>query len=278
MRSPAITVLSLLLSAAALVTFASTASAAPPVAAVTGNDVSWPQCGKTLPSGQAFAIVGVNDGLANNTNPCLSTQLSWANTSKGGTGQPKVALYVNTANPSGVAGIWWWPTSNTFTDPIGGETVTVPTPARYGDCSTTNDTGCAYVYGYAKAYDDVQRRGVPAVDPAGKAWTWWLDVETTNSWETTNLTANLADLEGMAYYFHDINGANVGIYSTGYQWNVITGTPTSTTLNASPNWIPGAKSLKAAQSNCTTKAFTPNSPVVLTQYTSGQFDYDYSCP
>ena len=38
----------------------------------TGNDVSYPQCGKSFPSGQAFGIVGVNDGLANNANPCLA--------------------------------------------------------------------------------------------------------------------------------------------------------------------------------------------------------------
>ena len=50
-------------------------------AAGPGNDVSWPQCGKALPKGQTFGIVGVNNGLANNTNPCLKTQLTWAGTS-----------------------------------------------------------------------------------------------------------------------------------------------------------------------------------------------------
>ena len=34
-----------------------------------GRDVSYPQCGKTLPSGQAFGIAAVNEGLANTTNP-----------------------------------------------------------------------------------------------------------------------------------------------------------------------------------------------------------------
>ena len=255
-----------------------------------GNDVSWPQCGTTLPSGPAFGIVGVNDGLANNTNPCLVTQLTWAAASIGGTAQPKAALYVNTGNPSGVAGIAWWPTSNTFyhttdgkyTDTnadTGFEPVTVPTPS-YGACSSTNDAGCAYVYGYAKAYDDVNHRGVPALDPAGKPWMWWLDVETTNSWEASNLTANLADLEAMAYYFHTGAGAGVGVgvYSTAYQWNIITGTPTATTLAAVPNWIPGARTLKAAEGNCGSAPFTPSSRVVLTQYTSSQLDYDYSCP
>ena len=118
-----------------------------------GNDVSWPQCGRALPKGQTLAIVGVNNGLANTTNPCLDTQLAWARTSKGGTGQPLVALYVNTANP-GEAGSWW-PTSNTY----GGTTVTNP----YGECSDESNAygaACSYMYGYAKAYDDVHIRGV----------------------------------------------------------------------------------------------------------------------
>ena len=254
-----------------------------------GNDVSWPQCNKTLPTGQAFGIVGVNDGLANNTNPCLGSQLTWAGASVGGTAQPRAALYANTGNPSGVAGIAWWPTSNTFYHSTDGsyadtnvntgfDQVTVPVPASYGGCSSTNDAGCAYVYGYAKAYDDVNHRGVPTLDPSGQPWRWWLDVETTNSWETTNLTANLADLEAMAYYFRNVHGAAVGIYSTSYQWHVITGTPQNTTLATLPNWIPGARTLRGAQGNCGASAFTPGSRVILTQYAASQLDYDYSCP
>ncbi len=49
-----------------------------------GNDVSYPQCGITMPTGQAFGIVAVNDGLANTTNPCLAAEIAWAQTSTGG--------------------------------------------------------------------------------------------------------------------------------------------------------------------------------------------------
>ncbi|SDB96606.1 hypothetical protein GA0111570_11234 [Raineyella antarctica] len=250
-----------------------------------GNDVSYPNCTGGLPNGQAFGIVGVNDGLANNTNPCLGTELDWAATSTSATTQPKVALYVNTGNPSGVSGIAWWPNSNTFYDLKGSESntlvdgavrVDVPVPS-YGACSATNDAGCAYVYGWAKAYDDLNYRGVP---DANKSGMWWLDVETANSWEsgsTAALAANQADLEAMAAYFKSA-GAQVGIYSTSYQWGVITGgkTPSTSSLAGLPNWIPGARTLKGAQSNCALSPFTPDSKVTLTQYTSS-FDYDYSC-
>lgn len=228
-----------------------------------GNDVSWPQCGKTLPKTQAFAIVGVNNGLANTTNPCLATELSWAGASKGGTAQPLAALYVNTANP-GTAGSWW-PSSNTY----GGTTVTNP----YGQCTSGSvGAACSYMYGYAKAYDDVNIRGVR--NPA--SYTWWLDVETGNSW-STDKTANRSDLEGIAAYFASI-GAGAGIYSTGVQWAQIAGTvPASSNLYTLPSWLPGASSSASAKRKCSDAPLTGGGRVTLTQYISGSFDYDVSC-
>src|SRR5688572_3870318 len=72
-----------------------------------GIDISWPQCGKSVPTDQAFGIVGVNGGLATTTNPCLKDQLIWASKSVGGTVQEKVQLYVNTANPGGMGTASW---------------------------------------------------------------------------------------------------------------------------------------------------------------------------
>lgn len=45
--------------------------------AVTGNDISYPQCGAAFPSSPAFGIVGVNGGLANDLNPCLGPSASY---------------------------------------------------------------------------------------------------------------------------------------------------------------------------------------------------------
>jgi hypothetical protein len=86
------------------------ASAGPATTSANGNDVSYPQCGKTFPSRPAFGIVGVNGGLANDLNPCLGpssayrsykqSELYWAvSAATGSTAQPKASLYLNTADP-----------------------------------------------------------------------------------------------------------------------------------------------------------------------------------
>jgi hypothetical protein len=256
---------SFLLSTAVVFLSGSTAFAAKNSAVQTstlGNDISWPQCNKVLPKGQAFGVVGVNNCLANNTNPCLITQLNLSLASSGSTGQPKTALYVNTANP-GLSGSWW-PTSNDY----GGTTVTSP----YGTCDHSDSAACAYIYGYAKAYDDANIRGVSS--PSG--YLWWLDVETINSWES-NKVANLADLEGMSAYFQSI-GAGVGIYSTSYQWNQLVGTvsPGSNLYNLK-SWLAGARNESSAKSNCSLPPLTAGGQVTLTQFISKNLDYDYSC-
>jgi hypothetical protein len=228
-----------------------------------GNDVSWPQCNKALPEDPAFAIVGVNNGLANTTNPCLHEQLDWADDiTPDLTGQPSVALYVNTANP-GSAGSWW-PTSNDY----GGKTV----PNPYGECNGQVDVPCAYMYGYAKAFDDAYLRSITNPED----YLWWLDVETGNSW-SGNQDANRADLEGMTDFFHSID-ADVGIYSNGFQWGQIVGqvSPGSSLYNL-PSWLAGAHTATGAKGNCSAAPLTTGGQVALTQFVSNGFDYDYSC-
>lgn len=243
----------------------------------TGNDISWPQCSKlrSLPSGQAFGIVGVTGGRANTTNPCFSQELSWANKSTGKTAQPKVGLYVNTGNPGDITpAVADWPTSNvdivdarfTDTDP-------------YGICTGSNDAACSWQYGYNMAHSDITYRGV--ANPMN--YRWYLDAETSNSW-STNLANNAADLEGMVNFFDSVN-VTVGIYSTSLQWGQIVGTSYGQTPDAGSNnlnglmsWLPGAGSQTSAKQYCAQPALTAGGHVELAQYVSGQFDYDVSCP
>jgi hypothetical protein len=259
--------------AALLFAIALPGSAVAATASTTGNDISWPQCGRSFPAGQAFGIVGVNRGLANNLNPCLgrykggslsTSELYWAlqSTGKAAPGLPKAALYVNTADPG--PGVADWP------------------------CTGGDTTACAWQYGWNRAVQDMDWLNLAAtqvgevcvgVPSCASAYPWWLDVETANSWETgtSGLANNVADLQGMVAAFK-AGGATVGIYSTTYQWGQITGgqiTGGSNNLAGLPDWIPGARQLSSAQSNCSLKGFT--GPVTITQWFGKPYDGDYAC-
>lgn len=232
--------------------------------AALGNDISWPQCGSDLPGPPGFAVIGVNGGRAHTANPCLATQLAWAAGTTGAAAGTPAAVYVNTANP-GPGGSWWWPSSNVY------RSTDVANP--YGRCDGTGTAACAYVYGYAMAFDDVNLRGV--TDPARRMW--WLDVETGNSW-SDDIAANAADLEGMTAYLQSV-GAEVGIYSTTYQFGEIAGAvDAGSNLYRLKSWIPGATSTASAQANCSSAPLTAGATVALTQFTDGDLDYNYPCP
>jgi len=242
-----------------------------------GNDISYPQCSKALPARQAFGIVGVNGGLANTTNACLVKELNWAAQSVGDTTQPKVQLYVNTANPGGL-NTASWPKDNT--DPAGNLS-----PNPYGDCDGSDSLACAWQYGWNRSAEDHSQRFQPAAQSSGissdaSAYPWWLDVETINTWKSGSgfaTASNDADLEGMTAYFQSV-GARVGLYSTTAQWGQIAGSVSpSSNLNALANWRPGARNLSGAKSNCGLPPLTGGGYVSLTQYVSGSLDYDYSC-
>jgi hypothetical protein len=240
-----------------------------------GADVSYPQAGKTLPSGQSFGIVGVNGNLANQPNPGLADQLSWAQGTTGATAQARTQLYVLTADP-GKAAASSWPTSNRADN---GVTVSNP----YGTCANTDSTACAYVYGYDRAVYDAGLVSGPS------AYRWWLDVEWAPtdgpSWltGTTGLAMNQADLEGVAAGLRAAGVSQIGLYSTSLQLAQVIHTPTtSSTLSGLPDWIPiGEATLPSAQAACADAPLTPGGKVVMTQYlvTSGSTsqDYDNSC-
>src|ERR1022692_3957995 len=221
-----------IVSASALTAYAAGISGTP-----GGNDVSYPQCGVTLPSQQAFGIVGVNEGLANTTNPCLADEKAWAQNSSGITRQAKVSFYVNTANP-GNRRVADWPASNR--DAMTGVVVRDP----YGACAGKDDRACAWQYGWNMAELDAQIRGISS---PGR-YRWWLDVETITSWEPSTRN-NRADLEGMVAYFHRIGGT-VGIYSMASQWDKIVKTiPSTSSLYRLADWITGGKTPPPANAN-----------------------------
>ena len=281
----------------------SSAAAAGAAAAPVGNDISFPQCGKPFPTGQAFGIVGVNDGVPGTLNPCLGassshpgytdSELYWAvTTSTGSTAQPKASVYVNTSDPGNVfngAAESGWPTSGA-------------TP--YGTCTTTTvDTSsgpavvgqdsqpCAWEFGHQEAAQDtswlraaaqsINRQSPPvSVPTTPRAYPWWLDVETTNTWQQqpAGQAMNVAVLQGFVVGLRAGGAQSVGVYAPPNQWLAITGGTSSstTTLGGLPTWIPGAGNETGAQAVCAGVSFTAGS-VTLAQFPDGSFDGDVSC-
>lgn len=254
------------------------AAALPPQSPAIGSDISYPQCGKSYPTQSTFAIIGVNGGRANTTNPCLASQLAWASHTPGTPTQPNLQLYVNTGNPRQETTLTW-PQNNI-------DLLDNRTNNPYGNCDGANTTACAWQYGWNRAMEDIINRFLPAAQIAQintnpATYRWWLDVETANSWQDGSAAAlanNVAVLEGLVSHFQAI-GATVGLYSTPFQWSQITGDTLnpSSNLNYLPTWLPGAQNLTQAQASCHHSPLTPTSHLTLTQYTD-QFDHNYPCP
>ena len=229
-----------------------------------GYDVSYPQCGATLPAPAGAAVVGVNDGIVFSANPCLGQQSNW------GLGHG-LQFYANTGDP-GPAYSSHWPSGQSSPQ----------------SCSAAdpNSTACSFDYGYNAARDSFQRavsgQTNPSVNPGAVAW--WLDVETGNSWQTlesaygqsaTYRANDGAALQGELAGLQSEGVTSVGFYSTGYQWTQITG-GTGSTFATYPSWLAGYSSEPAAQAACSTAGFTGGA-VAYTQYPSGSFDADYPC-
>jgi len=230
------------------------ALAAPRSGGATGYDVSYPQCGGALPSSPAFGIIGVSDGLAYGKNPCLAQQYAWAVTAP--PGAPGPAFYMNTGNPGTLASrVDWY------------------APNGQMQCDTTHEDGCAYNYGFNAARDAYGYASTNSSTTAAKTATWWLDVETSNSW-LGSPSQNLIDIQGSIDFFTKTAFVSqVGIYSTGYQWGQITGGAQLPTTVL--NWVAGAPSKKGAPALCS-PSFS-GGKVKFVQYPSGGFDADYVC-
>ena len=241
-------------------------------AGARGHDISYPQCGAALPTTGTFGIVGVNGGKVSTANPCLAGQYTWAS---GRSGDP--GLYVNTGNPGSMS-TFYWP-ANGASDPALCTTRTDPA-----------DPGCAYDYGWHGAENSLQI-ATRALGGGVTARAWWLDVELANSWNGST-TANAASLQGAIDRLRSAGIGNVGIYSTTYQWGVITGGYKAANaatyraawarafspkfpMESAPLWVAGLGSLDDAAAHCSA-SFT-GAKVTLAQYSDGAVDGDLVC-
>jgi hypothetical protein len=233
----------------------------------TGYDASYPQCSGSYPSNPLFGIVGVNGGLANNANRCISGELHWARETPGQKRptQPPLSLYIDTGNPGGHHVADW---------PSGG------TAPAYGSCNGLLTNACSYLYGEQRAAHSYHL--VAALDSvAAKTAPWWLDVELMASWAGT-YQLNIAALHGFIAGLRNAGATGpIGIYSTRAQWKDITGLTAQTTPMAFnrrlPGWVAGTEAtLTRALQNCTSGGFTGVVPT-LAQYRIGPLDADLRC-
>jgi len=206
----------------------------------SGYDVSWPNCSATNPTRatrSAFGIVGVNGGTGYSQNPCVTAEASWF---------ASLSLYANTG---------WYDQSSHIN------------PNSPKVCATGDSNCLAYNYGY--------NAGLYALSYAKsqnvRSSIWWLDVETGNTWNS-DTTQNRNSLQGEYDALKQNGVTTVGVYSTTYQWDTITGS----WVNDWPGW--GAtvvQSARQAATYCTGHQFT-GGPTYLIQY-SGYLDRDYAC-
>lgn len=273
---------------------------------LAGSDVSYPQCGTTLPVAPAFGIVGVNGGLPNERNPCLGpspafpsyaqSELYWAEAaSTGAVGglQPDASVYLNTADPGNVDGrtvVGDWPASGST--PFGTCAKVTVTVRRTVVTMGASSPACAWEYGYAKASQDVRwvssaalaidtQAPLVTVPGAVTSFAWWLDAETANTWQPgpAGIAMNVAVLQGMVTALRTAGATALGVYSTASQWAQIAGTApaSSGSLAGLPDWVPGATTLAGAVANCGLPSFT-GGKVALTQWTgTGTIDADHVC-
>ena len=234
-----------------------------------GIDVSYPQCGDELPDRVAFAIVGVNGGRVHAPNPCLGADgddpslLEWAGRD--------AQLYVNTGNPGPSISRFW---------PRGQEE---PRECRNEGLLVGADTlDCAYLYGW-NAAEDSYRTALDAYVSLGWAdegadrmpWatTWWLDVESANSWRADR-RLNVAALEGARDYLESVEVAEVGFYSTPRMWERITGGTDA--FDDHPAWHAGASDIEDARDRCDEPSFT-GGELRMVQWVQDGLDHNIRC-
>jgi hypothetical protein len=219
-----------------------------------GYDISWPQCGGAYPPPSAVAIVGVNDGRAFTTNPCVGSEAAWA----GG----NLDAYMSLNSPERVD-------SSDSTGPAGA-------------CAPSANACIAYNYGYNAAKGALAVASSKSLVPR----MWWIDVETVgacgssfptegSSYWSCNQSLNSRTIQGALDAARGA-GAQIGIYSTSYQWGVITGgyAPSG---GSAPNWIPGDEASPPSSWCSGSHDFAGGSPWLLQIYPTQTYDRDQAC-
>jgi hypothetical protein len=272
-----------------------TPAAADWAAVPAGADASWPGCTpphgatRTMPlaTRPGFVVVGVNDGLPGTVSTCIDRELQWADTTTGGSSEPRLAYYVMAADPWTARERKWvkhpfWPISNV----VDGTTVRVP--AAFGSAAHGTTCGgghaeraCAYVYGWAMAQHAAAIPGLR--DPASHRF--WIDVEAEATW-SDDQRFNQAVIEGMVAAFTSPRaaggiGATTGVYSDHSEWAGIVGRlRQGSTLDRLDQWLAVGPATKAEAVDALLHDWplTANGRISMIQWVDGRIDRDIAPP
>ncbi len=214
----------------------------------TGYDISYNASAPYPSTPFGFGVVGVTHGKAFTYNTSLADEYTWAK--QGSATSP--TLYMNLNAPVG---------STAKSNESG--PVACPKGKAGGICQAHN-------YGWNAAQDAYNY----ATQQGATATTWWLDIETANSW-SGSLATNQATIQG-AIDFLNGKGITVGAYSTPGMWSAIVGSWTP----GIPEWFAkGLTTQQDAASACSNTSFTGGT-LWLVQFidkTISSVDQDYSC-
>lgn len=220
-----------------------------PAMGVLGTDVSWPQCGGSLPmplDAARFVVVGLTDGPAFSANHCLREQVRWIRGH-----HRRVATYAVASYPDrrelrrfGHRG-----------------------PYRAGTLR-----GRLRNVGYQQALLNLRRmHGTGLHSPV-----LWVDLEpsSTRPWHARR-ALNAAVVRGLVRGYRDA-GQRIGFYSTSSIWREILGR----LRFGAPEWrTAGPASAGAALGRCRERdAVIQGGPAVLAQWWNDRRDHDLLCP
>lgn len=209
-----------------------------------GYDTSSFQCSGAAitPTGYSIGIVRVTGGRPFSTDSC-SLNL-WRQAEK--TTYPM--LYENVAY------------SKAYARQVSGSCANASSPEGY-----TRQDLQAWQIGCGESYFAYTNRPIDN----RTAVAWWLDVETGNSWSSSNRVLNQAAIDGAVDELLSLN-VPVGVYSNAGAWNTITTGAGFKPKNASGAWVP--------ESGCS-GSFSANLPQWFYQSgaTTWGADADYAC-
>lgn len=226
---------------------------------VTGGDVSWPQCPKgmgipekptlglamPLPSAE-YVIMGLTNGPAFTTNPCLADQVEWVKKR-----HLMAAAYAVNSYP---------------------DEETLATYGSRGPHDGSTRLGALRNVGYQQALFNLE-----TMNAAGLLTPIiWLDVEPVPIFEwSADKKANAAVVEGAARGYTDA-GYAIGAYSTPLLWDTVVG---DFTLGGIPEWrAAGETSQAEALERCGSDWSFQGGPGVIGQWLEDNRDRNVTCP